>query len=67
MGEYAVLFIMLFFTLLFVIILGVKTFRKLRKLNPSKLKKEYDENLNKSSTGIFISSLLQLILEIFKL
>ncbi len=67
MAEYSVLFIMLFFTLLFIIILGVKTYNRLSKLNSSELKKEEDKNLDRASTGTFFSSLFQSILEIFNL
>lgn len=67
MNDYLIVAIILFSTSLILMIFGVKTYKRLQKLDNSELKKGTNKNLDKSSTGIFFSSLFQSLLEVFKL
>ena len=59
-NEFYFLAFILIITFFILVIWGRKTFLRLKKLNKYELKKEMDNNLDKSSTAIFIKNILEL-------
>ncbi|WP_329805774.1 hypothetical protein [Flavobacterium facile] len=59
-NEFYVLTFILIITFIFIVLLGRKTFLRLKKLDKNELKKEMDSSLDKSSTAIFIKNILEL-------
>ena len=59
-NEFYVLTFILIITFIFIVILGRKTFLRLKELDKNELKKEMDSSLDKSSTAIFIKNILEL-------
>ena len=59
-NEFYFLAFILIITFFILVIWVRKTFLRLKKLNKYELKKEMDNNLDKSSTAIFIKNILEL-------
>ena len=59
-NEFYVLTFILIITFIFIVILGRKTFLRLKELDKNELKKEMDSSLDKSSTATFIKNILEL-------
>lgn len=59
-NEFYFLTFILIITVFILVILGRKTFLRLKKLDKNELKKEMDSSLDKSSTAVFIKNILEL-------